>query len=435
MTQMVDTAIVGSGLAGLTAATYLARNGRSVLVLEKAHQIGGRAITQNRDGYQFNLGPHALYANGHGMQVLHELNIPVSGHVPHFGDKAVALYHDQIYLLPQTPGAILRTTLLSSRDKLSLIRILAQIMTTKPAAVAHQTVQAWLAEKTQSPRVQQIILTLCRVSTYANAPEQLSAAVFLHQIQISLKANVLYLDGGWQSLIDKLAQAAAGTNTTIQTGTHVVDLIDNGIHGVSLHLADGQHIQAGHVILAVDPDTAVSLLPQHQNLRHQIETAVPVSAAVLDVALHDLPRPDCLFALGIDQPLYYSVHSAVADLAPRGGVIIHLAKYLPANPKTDADDDKQQLFALLDRLQPGWRSVLVTQRFLPKMTVVNAMATAVNGGLTGRPSVTLPGTTNISLAGDWVGPTGWLVDASFVSAREAAQLALKTPQLEVAYGY
>ena len=45
MTQMVDTAIVGSGLAGLTAAAYLAQNGRSVLILEKAHQIGGRALS------------------------------------------------------------------------------------------------------------------------------------------------------------------------------------------------------------------------------------------------------------------------------------------------------------------------------------------------------------------------------------------------------
>src|SRR3546814_19437837 len=48
----------------------------------------------------------------------------------------------------------------------------------------------------------------------------------------------------------------------------------------------------------------------------------------LDVALSSLPDKDTLFALGIDRPLYFSVHSTHAKLAPEGGALIHVAKYL-----------------------------------------------------------------------------------------------------------
>ena len=39
---------------------------------------------------------------------------------------------------------------------------------------------------------------------------------------------------------------------------------------------------------------------------------VPVKAASLELGLSSLPRPDALFALGVDGPWYASVHSASA---------------------------------------------------------------------------------------------------------------------------
>ncbi|MCP4201932.1 MAG: NAD(P)/FAD-dependent oxidoreductase, partial [bacterium] len=41
-----DTIIVGAGHNGLVAAAYLARAGRTVLVLERAGQVGGAAVTE-----------------------------------------------------------------------------------------------------------------------------------------------------------------------------------------------------------------------------------------------------------------------------------------------------------------------------------------------------------------------------------------------------
>jgi predicted NAD/FAD-dependent oxidoreductase len=53
----VDTAIVGGGLAGLTAAMVLAQAGQHVAVFEKSNEFGGRARTDRHHGFTFNLGP------------------------------------------------------------------------------------------------------------------------------------------------------------------------------------------------------------------------------------------------------------------------------------------------------------------------------------------------------------------------------------------
>jgi NADPH-dependent 2,4-dienoyl-CoA reductase/sulfur reductase-like enzyme len=62
MQKTDEIVIVGGGLAGLTAAVTLARTGRRVTLLEKSEHLGGRAITEQKQGFAFNLGPHALYA-------------------------------------------------------------------------------------------------------------------------------------------------------------------------------------------------------------------------------------------------------------------------------------------------------------------------------------------------------------------------------------
>ena len=75
----VDVAIVGGGLSGLAAAVLAARAGRSVVLFEKARELGGRASTQSRAGFSLNLGPHALYRGGAGMRVLREIGVAVGG--------------------------------------------------------------------------------------------------------------------------------------------------------------------------------------------------------------------------------------------------------------------------------------------------------------------------------------------------------------------
>jgi len=142
----------------------------------------------------------------------------------------------------------------------------------------------------------------------------------------------------------------------------------------------------------------------------------------LDVALSSLPDKDALFALGVDRPLYFSVHSAYAKLAPKDGALIHVAKYLGTSIQPKPREDQPELEEFLDLLQPGWRQVLVKKRPLPNMVVSNALVTAAEGGLGGRPDTKIA--ENLYIVGDWVGKEGIVSNASVASAKRASQQIL-----------
>ena len=55
-----DVIVIGTGLAGLSAACHLHAQGRSVLMLEAGDLPGGRAGSLQRNGYRFDTGPTVL---------------------------------------------------------------------------------------------------------------------------------------------------------------------------------------------------------------------------------------------------------------------------------------------------------------------------------------------------------------------------------------
>lgn len=417
----VHTAVIGGGLAGLTAAATLARAGKSVLLLEKARHIGGRALSQQRGDFTLNLGPHALYIGGGASDILAELGVAWTGHKPNLRGSAV--YQGRLVPMPGTPQDLLATNWLTLAEKAAMVRLLWRISHTPPESVAGISLADWVNGQTRSAALRRFLHLLARTSTYANAPELSSAAIFLRQFQLAYRHNVRYLDDGWQTLVDGLRAAAEMAGVTLHTGARVISVHEHPGHA-TIFLADGQTIQATAVILAVDPQTASQLLPEHEQLRQWAATAVPVRAACLDVVLRRVPHPDRRYVLGLDQPLYFSNHSAVAHFGPDGGSVIHVAKYLPPGA-SDAAQDEAELEAMLDLVQPGWRAELIERRFLPHMTVVNDLARAENGGLHGRPGYALPHSQRLYLAGDWVGPQGWLADAAVISGKRAAELALE----------
>jgi RNA polymerase sigma-70 factor (ECF subfamily) len=241
----------------------------------------------------------------------------------------------------------------------------------------------------------------------------MSAGAAIRQMQDALGKGVLYLDGGWQTMVDALAAKVRATGSMVWPGARVISIVA-GTRGHYVRLADGAEVRAAAVIVTVPPAAAAEIVAGgcHDDLRRRAENAQPVRAACLDLALRTTPRPLAKFALGIDRPLYFSLHSASARLAPPNGALIHAAKYLGDNDADDASDAAIELEALVDRLQPGWRECVVERRFLPNMIVANDLPVAERGGFEGRASVALSDLPGVFLAGDWAGPEALLADAS-----------------------
>jgi len=323
---------------------------------------------------------------------------------------------------------LLRTGLFGARGKLDAGRLLARLGSTRTDELEDTTLSAWLAAESSDPVARALFEAFVRVSTYANAPELLSAGAAIAQLRHAQTKSVLYLDGGWQTLVDGLAGRARNAGARIELGADVrrVERVARG--GFSLRTGDGGEIQARAVILAVPPRVAAALTTGEARfaLEHWAAAAVPARASCLDVALSKLPRPGARFALGVDQPLYFSVHSAVCRLGPEGGALISAMKYL--HPGDDAAESEVELEAWLDLLQPGWRDVVVVRRFLPALVSTNAIVTAKGGGLAGRPGPRVPGAESLFVVGDWVGPEGMLLDAALASAWSADALSSEAPR-------
>lgn len=437
--------VVGGGLAGLAASIFLARGGCSVTLFEKRRLLGGRAITHLRHGYRFNLGGHAFYKHGVGASVCRDLGVPIRGGL--VKAKGVALLNGHEQKLPTGVGSLLTTSLLSLRGKSELAFALLRVRGKNGANVGDITVREWLDRTFNDERARNVMEALLRLATYSDHAEEASASLSLAQMRAALRGTI-YVDEGWQRIVDSLHSAAVSAGVHFVSSSRVVGVVQDGavravelgglevdadLHNTqSIALpelrpddVEGPLIPAENVVLAVDPMTAYELAG---NVGVSWPKASPVTAACLDVALRTLPNPKQTFALGIDQPLYFSVHSQFAQLTPKGGALIHLAKYRKETRATNQEieggattinDDERTLEALLDRLQPGWRDVLVHRRFLPSMTVSNAIVTPSSP----RPPVTTP-VKGLYLAGDWVGSEGLLSDASLASARAAAKAIL-----------
>ena len=414
--------VVGGGLAGLAAATVAARAGCKVVVLEARSGPGGRARTAARGGYLLNEGAHALYRGGEAMPILRQLGVEPDGGIPPT-KGTMGIRDGRLGLLPVGASSLMLTDLLGARGKLRLGKVLATLPRTDPSGLGSETISAWAARELPEPDARAVLMAVVRLTTYSNDPLHLSADAALLQVQRAAADGVLYLHGGWQTLVEGLRASAESAGVTLRTNSKVERLAAVP-HGVRIAV-DGGHLVAGAVVVAAGgPAGLLGLLDDPgEEVRTWAAAARPSRAACLDVGLREPWGEGPRFAIGIDTSLYVSDVTRAARLTAEGSALASVMRYLDPEEVTEPEADRQELERGLDLLRPGWREIAEDVVFRPRLVAATDVPKAETGGLRGRPGPDVPGAERVYVAGDWVGAHGLLADAALASAQVAGERA------------
>jgi phytoene dehydrogenase-like protein len=388
--------VIGAGLAGLTAAATATRAGRPVVVLE-AHAAGGRARTDELSGYRFNQGPHALGRGGAAWRILRDLGVPHRGHRP-----------------PLRGARVVRDGKLAGVPAGQLGSLVARLLTVPAGRWAGRSAEEWAGSLGGSRELPDLARMLIRVTTYVTDLKGMPADFAISRIK-DARRGVSYLDEGFGSLVEGLSSAASAAGATMRT-QQAASGISAVPGGWEVALAGGEMLPAAAVVIAAgSPAAARKLLPADPGWP---ELGPPVTAACLDLGLRG-PCPSVV--IGVDEPWYLACHCPPGDLAPPGGSVVHVMRY----GARDAGLDRAELhrFAALAGITGDQ---IVAERFLA-VHVVTHLLPGPEQGLAGRPAVAVPGPPGLYLAGDWVGPSGWLSDAAMASGQHAGLLAAGAP--------
>jgi phytoene dehydrogenase-like protein len=418
--QGFDVVVVGGGIAGLCAASFATRSGARVALYEASPDLGGRARTRVKEGFYFNYGAHALYRGGALDVALRDQGVEPRAKVPNL--SAGYLVRDRtLHLAPFGASGLEQTTLYPAAAKPYVATALARLVKSAPEVGRGVTARKAVEEFSESSHVRELISALLRLTSYVHDPDAADGATLFAQLHRALLNNVVYVDDGWNQLVSALAARADAGGCLIGVGQRVTAIRPGRTWRVET--SNGNSVSARAVVIALPPRDALELVPDAEALRIAADRSIAVYAACLDLGLSRLPEPRHQFALGIDEPLYLSVHSSAARLAPDGGALVHILKYLKPDQVLDKTSSLGELEGFADLVQPGWRSHVRARQFFWKMPVMYSEPLARVGGLAGRPTVEVPGSSGLYIAGDWVGSHSLLSDAAAASGRLAGELA------------
>ncbi|MGE8205618.1 phytoene desaturase family protein [Heyndrickxia sp. NPDC080065] len=423
-----DVVIIGGGLSGLTAANFLASEGKKVVVLEKSNRLGGRAMTNNKNGVLMNLGAHALYLEGEASKILTELGITLPGGNASESINIQGIWKNKVYTIPTSFSSILSSSLLTWKAKVVFSKLMVKLMKMNIDPIPKISLSDWGEAEIHDPMVRHIFYALCRLATYNCAQTLQLAKPVLKQVKRALNGGVLYVDGGWETIIQKLKKEAIDAGADIICGRNLIE-IEHHDQSISILCSNGELLTSADCIIATPPKEAMKMIKGSENtsLYQWNEQSIPVTASCLDLAVKKLPNPANQFVIGLDQSLFFTNQSRASKLCEDGTLVVSLTKYhYPINHTINPQIEKDQLETAMDLLHPEWRTEVTVQQFLPKITVSHDFPHIKRRE---NPGPSIPEMKGLYIAGDWVSHGEVLADAALASGKRAALQILKKNEL------
>ena len=289
-----DVVVIGAGIAGLTAAAYLARGGARVVVCEQDDRAGGYFYSFRREGYLFDAGIKAIENAGIMRPTLAQLGLldkvnllrspialitetdvqPIRSpeDITAYFNSVMAWFPDQregltrilrdVQSIATALGALVgmssasfAATPAEGRKASGGFGRIAGALARVPAimSLTRGTLRGYLEQRLSNPRV---VNLLCDVFPDGTTP-------FFGLAYYSMFLDYYYPQGGMQRVPDVLAAAIREWGGEVRTRSEVLHIGMASGRATGVTLADGTEIHAGYVISCGDARRAFTqLLPE-----------------------------------------------------------------------------------------------------------------------------------------------------------------------------
>jgi len=304
-------AVVGGGLAGLSAALKLKERGFEVELFERTRLLGGRATSFAVDGHEVDNGQHVFLACcTEFIRFVQRLGMADDLHLQDRFDVLVVAQGMRSRLrasaLPaplHLAWSLLRYRPLAPRERVGIARALLK-MRGERTWVADESFAAWLARHGQGPSEIRAFWKPFLVPALNVPLERMSAndAVFVLRTAFLSSGDAARF--GWSNVpLARIAETAAGRLDAVHVSTPVAAL-DVHENEIALLAGDERRNFAG-AVLAVPPAQVVRLMGDQR--RFGVEGLEEYEAhAILDIHLwHDLGALDFDFAALLDSPVQW----------------------------------------------------------------------------------------------------------------------------------
>ncbi|QHW30443.1 NAD(P)-binding protein [Paenibacillus rhizovicinus] len=437
----MKVAIIGGGLAGLTAAAYLSEQPDIQGVLfERSPQLGGRAFTYEKAGFTLNYGAHAIYGlDRHTLSGMErELHLRFSSKQV---DKRKVMYEKGLHLTPAPLDFVnlVKTDILSTMQKVRFVGEITAIIANIHQIKHYATLGDYLAESGAGENVKELWEHLV-CSNFFIAPEDARRvpgtviSEYYHNLFLSQRP-VNYVLGSWavitNQLRDKIDLAGRWT-IALQEG---VDSIQYD-HGKYVLRTKAREESFDRVVFAMPVQQVVKLLrgTPWEPFLEPYENNTATEVMVYDVGLSTVVARPFSYISDMNHKMFISDVSATDHtLVPDGGQLLQGIAYLSdenaggeGDRKAYLEERTQQMEALFDRHYPGWRDAVAVKRVSKKAMVQSVKNIATNKLLPVRIE-NMP----FYFCGDGCEGKGELAERSFSSGRHAAELILKEVPVRV----
>jgi len=337
-----DAVIIGGGHNGLVTAAYLARAGRSVLVLERRELVGGCAVTEEIwPGYRVSTG--AYLTSLMQERIVRELELARYGYVVdakdpaffsafpdgrHFfmwQDRAKTLaeiakfskrdaevypaYEDQLERISQVVEALLLTTPpnfppaglgdfieylklaarlkgLSAKDTVALVKIFTQS--------AADLLDEWF----ESEQVKVTLATDGVIGANGGPRSPGTAYILLHHCMGGVAGHRGlwgFVRGGMGAVSESIAASARAHGAVVRCNAPVARVLVRSGRAYAVVLESGEEIEGGAIVSNVDPKVTFLRLVEERDLEPEFVAAIRKfriegTSCKINLALNGLPE-------------------------------------------------------------------------------------------------------------------------------------------------